>query len=652
MQKSIQCPRLSVASCTALTLLTLLATSVIVAEARTVKDFFQNSDLTVPANYAPPGVPSGSDDVLLSSSAVVLTLNGSNLTMGSLNQVDNVSRTISNNEPSTANSTLTLGGGDGSNVVGGHVDDLIYVGCASCSLTLQGPNGGNGIGVLNLGTAQSGRLNVAQPNAILNIFSFLSVGSSTVLTKTGAGMLNFRGNQISGFNAALAVNGGTVNLLPQTTSSGLFLQVNNPNTAAGTAVTLNLYNSASFRGINGTIAGASSGQNSASVVLHGTATLLSLPFGTGQPAASYAGTISGDGSVSISNGTQTFAGNNTYTGTTTVPFGTLIINGQTSGQGNYSIGSSSSPSATLSGSGTIGLAADATITLAQFGGTLAPGLLSGIGTLHVNASGTGGVVFGDQSRFTVEIAGAGVSDLLAISGGSISLLSSSDRLVLVPRSGAFDGLDYTIATFAQNFGGGTFSTVEGLPAGYAVQYNATEIRLVALQVPLQLSGAVSRKTHGGAGAFDISLLVPEPVECRASDGNHTFTFTFTNYVTAGVATLVANKGAMVGAPIFAGKTMTINVTGVADVQTIAITLENVTDRFGQVLPNTTLTVNMLVGDTTGNRSVNASDVGQTKAASGFATTASNFRQDVTANGTVSASDLALVKARTGSSIAR
>ena len=47
--------------------------------------------------------------------------------------------------------------------------------------------------------------------------------------------------------------------------------------------------------------------------------------------------------------------------------------------------------------------------------------------------------------------------------------------------------------------------------------------------PLQLTTAVSRKTHGGAGDFDINLpLSGEPgVECRNSGGNHTLVFTFT-----------------------------------------------------------------------------------------------------------------------------
>jgi hypothetical protein len=62
------------------------------------------------------------------------------------------------------------------------------------------------------------------------------------------------------------------------------------------------------------------------------------------------------------------------------------------------------------------------------------------------------------------------------------------------------------------------------------------VRNVFLVGPLQLTAAVSRKTHGGAGDFDINLpLVGEPgVECRSSVGAHTLRFTFSNNVVSGM----------------------------------------------------------------------------------------------------------------------
>jgi hypothetical protein len=57
-----------------------------------------------------------------------------------------------------------------------------------------------------------------------------------------------------------------------------------------------------------------------------------------------------------------------------------------------------------------------------------------------------------------------------------------------------------------------------------------------------------------------------------------------------------------------------------------------------------------VGDTTGNGSVNSTDISQTKLQSGQATTAANFRTDVNANGAINATDVSTVKLKSGSSL--
>jgi uncharacterized membrane protein len=173
----------------------------------------------------------------------------------------------------------------------------------------------------------------------------------------------------------------------------------------------------------------------------------------------------------------------------------------------------------------------------------------------------------------------------------------------------------------------------------------------AMVPAFQAGSAVSRKTHGGAGTFDILLpLSGGPgVECRSggAGGDHTFVITFSNTVVSGNATVTGGSGNVAGTPTFSGQTMTVNLTGVADVQTITITLSNVTDSFGQVLPNTAVSANMLIGDTNGNNTVNASDVAQTKGQSGLPVTAANFRNDVNATGSINAGDVAQVKANSG-----
>jgi hypothetical protein len=171
---------------------------------------------------------------------------------------------------------------------------------------------------------------------------------------------------------------------------------------------------------------------------------------------------------------------------------------------------------------------------------------------------------------------------------------------------------------------------------------------------LQLIAAASRKTHGTAGSFDIDLpLMGQPgVECRTGgvNGNHTLVFTFSNNVVSGGANVTSGTGNVSGSPSFSGNTMTVNLTGVIDAQTITITLTNVTDSFGHVLPDTAVSMHVLLGDTTGNGIVNASDVAQVKAQSGSTVTNANFREDVTVNGIINAADIALVKSRSGTAI--
>ena len=92
--------------------------------------------------------------------------------------------------------------------------------------------------------------------------------------------------------------------------------------------------------------------------------------------------------------------------------------------------------------------------------------------------------------------------------------------------------------------------------------------------------------------------------------------------------------------------MTVDVAGVNSAQRIIITLSNVTDDSARVLADTQVIVGILLGDTTGNGSVNSSDISQTKSQSGQPIPAANFREDVTING----SDNSLVKSKSGSAL--
>jgi hypothetical protein len=181
---------------------------------------------------------------------------------------------------------------------------------------------------------------------------------------------------------------------------------------------------------------------------------------------------------------------------------------------------------------------------------------------------------------------------------------------------------------------------------------ASTILFLTIAPHTHLVGAVSRKSHGSAGTFDINLpLTGSPaVECRTGGGKCMLVFTFNNDVVSGGASVTTGTGSVSGSAIFAGSTMTVNLTGVADAQKITVTLSGVTDSFAQVVANTALSMNMLIGDTTGNATVNSSDVSQTKAQSGMGVTNSNFREDITVSGGINSTDVSLVKSHSGNGI--
>jgi hypothetical protein len=161
-------------------------------------------------------------------------------------------------------------------------------------------------------------------------------------------------------------------------------------------------------------------------------------------------------------------------------------------------------------------------------------------------------------------------------------------------------------------------------------------------------GAVSRKVHGSAGTFliDLPLSGAEGIECRTggANGNHTIVVTFPAPVTVGSAAC----GGQAATKSINGSVVTVNCTGVPNAQDIAITLTGVSD--GTNSGNVSIPMGVLLGDTTGNRAVNSSDISQTQSQSGQPVTSNNFREDVTANGLINSSDISLVQSQSGSAL--
>jgi dockerin type I repeat protein len=166
-----------------------------------------------------------------------------------------------------------------------------------------------------------------------------------------------------------------------------------------------------------------------------------------------------------------------------------------------------------------------------------------------------------------------------------------------------------------------------------------------------LTSAFSRKTHGGAGTFDVPLPLSGNVgvECRSSGATNDYQmiFNFANSVTVGGAAVTLGTGSVSSFSV-SGSQVTVNLTGVTNVQRITVTLSNVND--GTHMGDVPVSMGVLVGDVNGNAIVNASDVSLTKSQVGMPVMGSNFREDANANGLINSVDVALVKSKVGTAL--
>jgi hypothetical protein len=179
------------------------------------------------------------------------------------------------------------------------------------------------------------------------------------------------------------------------------------------------------------------------------------------------------------------------------------------------------------------------------------------------------------------------------------------------------------------------------------------------QCPVQVVNAVSRKTHGAAGNFDVSLPLSGTtgVECRSGGGTNDYEMVITfgdsisvdgfpqAEVTSGTALIGSGGASNGGAVSVNSQFVTVPLTAVANAQTITVRLNAVNG-----WDNVTIPMSILIGDTNANRTVNAADVAQTKSRLGQTVDATNFRSDVNANGSINAADTAIIKQHSGTSL--
>jgi hypothetical protein len=200
-----------------------------------------------------------------------------------------------------------------------------------------------------------------------------------------------------------------------------------------------------------------------------------------------------------------------------------------------------------------------------------------------------------------------------------------------------------------------FCNGSGAPAAGGQSYT--------LQGCPMVTAAVSRKTHGAAGTFDIAMPLTgtSGVESRTSGGtsDYTLVVTFSGnvtvtgspqaQVTSGTG-CVGSGGVCTGNVMVSGAVVTVPLTNVANAQVINVRINGVNSAADAPAANVDIPMGILIGDTNANRTVNAADVAQTKGRLGQAVDGTNFRSDVNVNGSINAADTAIIKQNSGTSL--
>ena len=256
---------------------------------------------------------------------------------------------------------------------------------------------------------------------------------------------------------------------------------------------------------------------------------------------------------------------------------------------------------------------------------------------HLSSGDSGGAVFVFDTNTNVwELAGIN----LAVDGPFSTSSSGTNPF----DAAMFD----TTGLFVQYDAGGWDSAPN--PSGFYATEIAARKGFIE-SIVMQLTSVVSRKTHPGAGTFDVDL--PESgtpgIECRSGGltNEYAIVFTFKNNVTVQGATVTSGTGNANSFSI-AGNVVTVNLTGVTTAQTIVVMLANVSDGTNTI--NVQATMNVLVGDTNGDGFVNSADISQTKSQSGNDVTQSNYREDVNVDGFINSADISLVKSQSGTAL--
>ena len=291
----------------------------------------------------------------------------------------------------------------------------------------------------------------------------------------------------------------------------------------------------------------------------------------------------------------------------------------------------------------IGMNTDATSTVTFEYGTLADAGVPAILVLGETKLGVPTGSFATDGTITMIVPKSAVGspqpgDLLGAIGGK-TITGDTPATVTFERSTAF--VDHT------------FIKGEADNAYPAATYTITGGVTCSTGTIVPVS-AVSRKTHGSAGTFDVDLpLIGQPgIEDRfgGASGNHTVVITFAVPVTVTSANMTAGAGGSGSVGNFSvnNTQVTVNLTNVSNAQTLSVNLVGVSG--GGNSGSVSVPMGVLLADVNGNGVVSNGDVSLVKAQVAQQVTLSNFREDVNANGTLSNGDVSITQAQVGTTL--
>jgi hypothetical protein len=165
-----------------------------------------------------------------------------------------------------------------------------------------------------------------------------------------------------------------------------------------------------------------------------------------------------------------------------------------------------------------------------------------------------------------------------------------------------------------------------------------------------LVGAVSRKTHGTAGTFDIDLMPPASgIEDRSGgpNGNFQIVVTFATPIISFNSAVMYGTGS-VSTALASGNQIFVNLTGVTNAQRISLTIFGVND--GTKTADYSVQMGVLLGDVNANGNVDGNDVSAVQGQTRQQVSNTNFRDDVNANGIIDGNDVSMTQGQTRTSL--